>query len=218
MDFFYSIQNEHRNEIEIEKSRFITYLFPVETEMESLNNIEQIKKKHYDATHNVTAFYIRNNSFLKKYSDDGEPSGTAGIPSLQAIVNKNVIDICLVTTRYFGGIKLGAGGLVRAYMESALNALNSANIIKYEKMTNYSLMINYDLFGNIKYYIEQNNLIIDYIDYNEKVNLGIYINSKQKAHINNIINITSGNIEICENYAKYVACKKNKIISKKDII
>ena len=110
------------------KSKFIGYAKPVSTQDEAVEFINSIKSKHWDATHNVYAYVLRENN-TQRYSDDGEPSGTAGVPVLDVILKENVTDVCIVATRYFGGTLLGAGGLVRAYSHTSKIALDAAHII-----------------------------------------------------------------------------------------
>ena len=127
-DTFFTITNSGTDEIVEKKSRFIGYAEPVASEEEALAFIEKIRKKHYDARHTCYAFAIGNENTLLRFSDDGEPSGTAGKPILEVITGNQVVDICIVVTRYFGGTLLGTGGLVRAYTEAAKVALNAAGI------------------------------------------------------------------------------------------
>ena len=118
------------DEIIIEKSRFIGYCAPVSSEEEALEFIEKIKKKHYDATHNVFAYVVGLDNNIQRYNDDGEPSGTAGVPILEVIKKEDLRNVVIVVTRYFGGIKLGTGGLIRAYTKGAKIALDAGIIIK----------------------------------------------------------------------------------------
>ncbi len=115
-------------EITEKKSRFIAYVFPVKTEAQAQEHIAEIRKKHYDARHNVYAYCI-NNGNIARYTDDGEPSGTAGVPVLECIKHRGITDCLVVVTRYFGGILLGTGGLVRAYSSAASEGLNAAAVV-----------------------------------------------------------------------------------------
>jgi len=116
------------HEIIINKSRFIGYAKPVESEEDAIKFIEEIKFKHKDATHNVLAYVIGQNNNIQRYSDDGEPSGTAGIPILEVLKKENLRNVVVVVTRYYGGVKLGTGGLVRAYIKGAKIALEASKI------------------------------------------------------------------------------------------
>ena len=136
-------------EIIIEKSQFIGYAAPAGTEEEALEFIQTIKKKHRDATHNVPAYVIGENNAVQRFSDDGEPSGTAGVPMLEVLKNEDLRDTVLVVTRYFGGIKLGAGGLVRAYTKAAKAALEAAGIVTRVLHQVVQVSIDYTLLGLI---------------------------------------------------------------------
>lgn len=218
MNDFLSILKETSSIIEIEKSKFISYAAPVGTEHEAIDFINEIKKKNYNATHNISAYSLRSKNNLRRYSDDGEPSGTAGMPTLGVIQNKNLIDICIVTTRYFGGIKLGAGGLVRAYAESANICLNFAKVITYEKMTNYILTVSYDLFNSILYLMKTKNILTDDITYMENVSISIYLKESEKNLLTELIDISASTIQIKENTTRYIAYENNKILSVKELI
>ncbi len=217
MKEFYSILNPEECLLEIEKSKFIAYTFPVETEEQATNFINEIKKKHYNATHNVSAFYLRENHGFKKYSDDGEPSGTAGMPSLQAIINKNVIDVCVVITRYFGGIKLGAGGLARAYADATIKGLEKSVIIKYEMMTKFQLSVAYDLLNSVQYFLGKKNVPITDSQYGEQVDLQILLIEEELGFLEELINLTASKIQINELDSIYVARQNDKILSYKEV-
>ena len=118
------------DEIIIEKSTFIGYAKPIKTEEEAIEFINEIKKKHKDATHNVWAYTVGKTMNIQRYSDDGEPQGTAGIPTLEVIKKEDLRDVVVVVTRYFGGVKLGAGGLVRAYTKGAKIGIDAAKVIE----------------------------------------------------------------------------------------
>lgn len=130
------------------KSRFIGYAKPVKTQQEALDFISKIKSKHWDATHNVYAFVLRENN-IRRYSDDGEPSGTAGVPVLDVILKENLVDVCVVATRYFGGTLLGAGGLVRAYSHTSKIALDKANIITVAQCSIMSASVDYSFYDKL---------------------------------------------------------------------
>ncbi len=215
MNEYYSIMNREKSTIEIEKSKFIAYTCPVQTEQEAIDFINEIKKKHYDATHNVSAFHIRKNHFYKKYSDDGEPSGTAGLPSLQVILNKQLIDVCVVISRYFGGIKLGAGGLARAYSEATSKALEQSMIIRYELMSRYQILLSYDLLNSVQYYLNKNEILVSNITYEDQVQLEILLSEKNTRHLENLIELTASKISISMEESLFVAIDNNKIVSEK---
>lgn len=130
------------------KSKFIGYAKPVSTQDEAVEFINSIKSKHWDATHNVYAYVLRENN-TQRYSDDGEPSGTAGVPVLDVILKENVTDVCIVATRYFGGTLLGAGGLVRAYSHTSKIALDAAHIITMANCQIYSVIVDYSFYDRL---------------------------------------------------------------------
>ena len=137
-NFYVTIEHEASAEFEERRSRFIGYAKPVKTVYEALEFIKQKKKENSDATHNVFAYMLEDGR-VARYSDDGEPQGTAGMPVLDTIRKSGADGVCVVVTRYFGGILLGAGGLVRAYAHAAKIAIDAANIITFEKYEVFSL-------------------------------------------------------------------------------
>ena len=157
---YYTVQGYGHTEIEINKSRFISYINRVVTEEEALAFIETIRKRHWDATHNCSAYVIGDNDQHQKSSDDGEPSGTAGKPILEVIKKMNLKDTVVVVTRYFGGIKLGAGGLVRAYGKSAAAGLEAAGIIERQLHTLIAVQIEYSLLGTVENNLRNHHYLI----------------------------------------------------------
>lgn len=167
------LKDEFENTIEIERSEFICYLKKVFSEQEARDYINLIKKLHPDATHHCTAFIIGEHDEIQRSSDDGEPSGTAGVPMLQALKNSHLQDACAVVVRYFGGIKLGAGGLVRAYTRSVAEAVLKAPKVKPIKGKIYSLSFSYDLIGKLDYLLKDCCMILDK-QYEEQVTYTFY--------------------------------------------
>jgi len=145
------------NTIIIEKSKFITSVIPVDTVDDVNIKLKEINKKYYDATHNCYA-YILNNGLIQKCSDDGEPAKTAGFPMLEVLKKNDITDCLVVVTRYFGGIKLGAGGLLRAYSSSVSEAIKLASFIELENYAYYMVRINYPTYSRIESFI--NNFIL----------------------------------------------------------
>lgn len=137
------------------KSRFIGRCFPVETEDEAFAVIADVKKRHWDATHNCYAFIVGENGLTQRFSDDGEPSGTAGMPILDVIKQKGLTNTLIVVTRYFGGILLGAGGLVRAYSKAAASAVDCADMVRVEPTAVMTVEIDYSRYGSLEGYIRQ---------------------------------------------------------------
>lgn len=147
---YYTIAAEASAELEEKKSRFIATVKPVVNEDEAAAFINGLKAKYWNASHNVYAYYICSNNILQKYSDDGEPSGTAGMPVLEAIKKQNVQDAVVVVTRYFGGTLLGAAGLVRAYGKSAGLGIDAAGIIKRQLCMETEIITEYTYLGKIQ--------------------------------------------------------------------
>jgi uncharacterized YigZ family protein len=172
---FRTVYERAEKEIVINKSRFIGHVKPVTSEEEAQAFVEEIKKKHRTATHNVPVYLLGEDHSIQKYSDDGEPSGTAGVPILNMLKNEGITDVAIVITRYFGGVKLGTGGLVRAYTQSAKEALEVAKVIE---MVNYELVqvnLEYNQHGKIQHFLDNNDqyLLKDTL-YTDKVSVLIY--------------------------------------------
>ena len=156
------------------KSKFIANLFYVESQEEANKLIEKTRKKYFDARHNCYAYSIMTeNGVVNKFSDDGEPSGTAGSPMLKILSSQNLSNILVIVTRYFGGILLGTGGLVRAYSQATVEALNNSTIIEKELGIEAILEINYSDLEKLKYYLAQNSINIVNIEYGEIIKLTI---------------------------------------------
>lgn len=149
MDSYITLGQYSAEEYIVKKSRFIGYAKPVKTEQDAVSFIEEIKKKHWDATHNVYAYSIREGS-IKRFSDDGEPQGTAGMPVLNVITQEGITDCVVVVTRYFGGILLGGGGLVRAYSHSAKLAVDAAGVVTLVPWLVLNISCDYNLYGKIE--------------------------------------------------------------------
>lgn len=165
----YRIKEDHEEQMEIKKSRFITYLHRTESEADAKAFLTAIRRLHPDATHHCYAFIIGEHNEIKRSNDDGEPAGTAGVPMLECLDRNHMQDIIAITVRYFGGIKLGAGGLIRAYSKSVSHALSTAQITKKQWMEKYEIRFSYDLIGRIDYYIREHCLEILDKAYDEEV-------------------------------------------------
>lgn len=179
------------NEIIIEKSRFITYLKRVDTIDDATTFINQIKKKHYDANHRCLAFVIDNGQIMRS-SDDGEPSGTAGIPILQCLKNNDITNTICIVVRYFGGIKLGTGGLVRAYSRSTSEALNKSKFVQKTVFKQFEITYDYSFVSPIEKLLMANSVVIN-TSFDIRVTT-IYATNDNL--IDNLNNITKGNIII----------------------
>lgn len=181
----------------INKSRFIGYSLPINSEQEALDFIEEIKTKHRDATHNVYAYVLGEDSNIQRFNDDGEPSGTAGIPVLEVLKKEELRNVVVVVTRYFGGIKLGGGGLIRAYTRGAKIAIDAGIIVDMTLHVGLKLILPYTLYGKIENFLINGNYKTEEVKYEENVELYIYIiKSQLDSFTTDIVNITSGAVEI----------------------
>ena len=169
-----TVKHEANDESIQQKSRFIGYVRPVQTEEEALAFIEEKKKYHWDARHNVYAYVLRDGN-VRRFSDDGEPHGSAGVPVLDMIVKSGVTDVVVVVTRYFGGILLGVGGLVRAYTQSAKLALEAGEIVSVQKCVQCRLVCDYNMYGKISSLIPADGGIIDDTDFSDTVAMNFHI-------------------------------------------
>ena len=165
---YVTLEREASAEFVEKKSVFIGHAKPVKTDEEALLFVNKIKEQYKDATHNVYAYYLRGGA-MARYSDDNEPQGTAGPPVLEVIKKSGCDDCVVVVTRYFGGILLGAGGLVRAYANAAALALDAAHIVTYEEYNVYSLSCDYGEYNKINFELEGADAIIDKCDFSDKV-------------------------------------------------
>lgn len=170
---YFTIEKETSDEFVEKRSRFIGYIKPVSTEEDAVKFIEEIKKKHWDAKHNVYAYLLRNGT--SRFSDDGEPQGTAGMPVLDVIKKSNVEDCVIVVTRYFGGILLGGGGLVRAYSHAASLALKAAGIKEMKPYTKLEVSTDYTLYGKLENLIKNNDGVIESTNFGEAVKTTLLI-------------------------------------------
>ncbi len=199
------------DEVIINKSRFIGYSMPIEKEDDALEFIEKIKKKHRDATHNVYAYAVGKNNNIQRFSDDGEPSGTAGIPALEVIKKEELRNVVVVITRYFGGTKLGAGGLIRAYTKACKIALEAGQIVDMIPHMKIKISIDYTAYGKIENHLINSDYIVDDTVFDEKVNIYIYININEMQNFHkDIMNLTNGDVEIYEVETEYIPIKNKK--------
>lgn len=183
MDFI-TIKEIMQTEITEKKSKFIANLFPIESVEEAEEIIREIKKKYHDARHNCMAYrIIQDNQIIEKSSDDGEPSGTAGAPMLNVLQKNNLANILIIVTRYFGGILLGTGGLVRAYSESLQKAIEKSEKIHKCQGTQMSILGEYSEFDQFKYYCKNNNIFITNVEYGEFIECKIELQDDKKEKL-----------------------------------
>ena len=189
---YVTLRKEASAEFEEKRSVFIGYAKPVKTEAEAMEFVKKIRGKHGDARHNVFA-YTLGGGVTARYSDDGEPQGTAGIPVLDVLRKSGVDDACIVVTRYFGGILLGAGGLVRAYSAAAKMALDAAEIATFEPYTEFSLSCSYPDYQKISAELPRFGALIDDTDFADNVTVKFAIKSEMKDQlIDRICEMTAG--------------------------
>lgn len=196
MESYTTVLNVAEYEYEDRKSVFISTASPVKTEEEALEFIASIKKKYPDARHHVYAYVLRENSIMR-FSDDREPQGTAGMPTLDAIRKRGCTDVAVVTIRYFGGTLLGTGGLVRAYSSAAAGAINEAVIITYDLYTTLKIGVSYSDYQKITSLISTEGFRIAQTKYQDKVIVtGSIQSSLAESFIKKFVEITSGRAEI----------------------
>lgn len=179
-------------EIEIKKSRFICHAKRVTDELQATEFIQTIKKEHWKANHNCVAYLIGDNDEHQRAYDDGEPSGTAGVPMLEVLKKMKLKNVVVVVTRYFGGTKLGAGGLIRAYSKSVSTALQELGIVEKSLQTEIIATISYPDSGKLEYFLNQENYTIKDIAYTEKVIVTFFVSelfiSEIKEELTNLLN------------------------------
>lgn len=178
-------------EFEIKKSKFITHVKHVEDENFAREFIQQIKKKYFDATHNCSAWILDDK---QKSNDDGEPGGTAGNPILETIKKNELNKICIVVTRYFGGIKLGAGGLIRAYSQAATLGISASKIVQMKTFQKISVVIEYNFFATVENFLREQKIKIENISYANDVTINIFIEPENVENfLSEITEMTSAN-------------------------
>lgn len=207
MKEFNTIEENVIEEIVEKKSKFIANLIYVETVKDAENEIKNIKKKYFDARHNCVAYRIaEDDKIIEKSSDDGEPSGTAGAPMLNILQKNNLANVLIVVTRYFGGVLLGTGGLVRAYSECLQKAIENSKKITKSWGEELEVVLEYNCFENFKYYCKNNNIYITNTEYNENIVCRIELDVEKKQKLINDFD------------TKKIILKEVKYLSKKYIV
>ncbi|KIY23903.1 MULTISPECIES: YigZ family protein [Mesobacillus] len=202
---YYTVKGYGEQEIEIQRSRFIAYIQRAETEEAAQAFIQKIKKQNWNATHNCSAYLIGQNDQIQKANDDGEPSGTAGVPILEVLKKKQLKDTVVVITRYFGGIKLGAGGLIRAYGKATSEGLKATGVVERKLMRVMHTIIDYTLLGKVENELRSSVYQIKEIHYLDKVEIETYVAESQTEAFNEwIVEMTNGQCEIHEGMIHYL--------------
>jgi len=187
-----TVLNHAVYEIDEKKSRFIASVKPVSTEDEAIRFINDLKSKYWDATHNVYAYYIGGINIIQRFSDDGEPSGTAGLPVLEVIKRMEVRDLVVVVTRYFGGTLLGASGLIRAYGKSASLGIEAAQIVRRKLCREITVILEYTLLGKVQSLLVSKGFLIKDVIYEQDVKITVFIPEDEvEAFINFITETTN---------------------------
>jgi uncharacterized YigZ family protein len=203
MNSYFTVKKETNTEYEIKRSRFIGYIKPVRTKEEAESFVASVKQKHWDARHNVFAYKIREGNF-KRYSDDGEPQGTAGVPVLDVIEKNELTDVCIVITRYFGGILLGGGGLVRAYSHTASLSVEEAKKIEMSLCSCFTFKCDYSFYGRVNSLMEDNKAVIENSEFLDDVVVKGYIREDLFDTLNaKIVEASAGAYKLTETDKKY---------------
>ncbi|MBA1335972.1 MAG: YigZ family protein [Firmicutes bacterium] len=193
---YFTVKGYGEQEIVIQKSRFIAQVTRASTEEEAQGFIKSIKKKYWDASHNCFAYVIGEHSHIQKANDDGEPGGTAGVPILEVIRKRDLKDTVVVVTRYFGGIKLGAGGLIRAYGRAAAEGIDAAGVVERKLMSIMSIEMDYPWLGKVENELGSSPYMAKETQYLEKVKMYVYVTSGEEARFNDwVANLTNGQAE-----------------------
>ncbi|WP_442636952.1 YigZ family protein [Rossellomorea marisflavi] len=202
---YYTVKGPGENEIVIERSRFIAHVARAETEEEAQAFIADIKKQHWSANHNCSAYMIGENNLIQKANDDGEPSGTAGVPMLEVLKKRDLKDTVVVVTRYFGGIKLGAGGLIRAYGKSTSEGLNATGVVERKLMRIMKTKIDYTWLGKVENEVRSSHYQLKEIYYLDAVEVEVYVEEAAKDGFTSwMIELTNGQGEISEGEVEYL--------------
>ncbi|MDO4912040.1 MAG: YigZ family protein [Lactobacillus sp.] len=212
LENYLTIKENGSAEQVIKKSRFITTISRVKTAEEAQNFIAETSKKYKDATHNTFAYVIGMNNEVVKASDNGEPSGTAGVPELRVLEAEELRNVAVVVTRYFGGIKLGASGLIRAYASSVSQAIQEIGVVKCQVMHEILLSIAYANLSTVEYQLKQSNIIEKSRDFDTEVHLKLLIEPERVEQVkNDFTNLLSGQLtweKLSESYQE-ISVNKN---------
>lgn len=194
---YITVKGFGESEITLSKSRFLTYVNRAETEEEALLFIDKIKKMHPNATHNCSCYLIGENDNIQKANDDGEPSGTAGVPMLEVLKKQGLKDTVVVVTRYFGGIKLGGGGLIRAYGKATTEGIDAAQVVLRKLHHLMKISIDYNWLGKVENEVRGSQYALRDIQYTENVDVFVYVlNDEIPVFTNWMTELTNGQAKI----------------------
>lgn len=201
---YLTIKNAGKHEIIIKRSKFIASLARTSSVEAANEFIAQTKKKYHDATHNTFAYTIGKNDDQVKASDNGEPSGTAGVPELKVLQLMKLKNVTVVVTRYFGGIKLGAGGLIRAYSNSVTQAVENIGVVKRVLQQELNFHVAYNRFDKINHYLKENKIFINNTNYGIDIKISVFIDEdKQESFKKKLINLLAGKVDFTKGEERY---------------
>lgn len=210
---YFTVKGYGESEITLSKSKFLTYVNRAETEQEALDFIDTIKKKHANATHNCSCYMIGAHDNIQKANDDGEPSGTAGVPMLEVLKKQGLQDTVVVVTRYFGGIKLGGGGLIRAYGKATTEGLFAAQVVERKMHYVMKVAVDYNWLGKVENEIRDSHYTLRDISYAEGVELFVFVlQEEEQTFINWITELTNGQGKIAridEQFIEFIRADSN---------
>ena len=202
---YYTVKEYGEHEIIIQKSRFIAQIRRAESESDAQEFIQAIKKKHWNASHNCSAYLIGESDQIQKAHDDGEPSGTAGVPILEVLKKRNLKDTVVVITRYFGGIKLGAGGLIRAYGKATSEGLEAVGIVERKLVQIINVKIDYTWLGKLENELRASEYQIKEIHYLDVVEIEVYVAEQiVQTFMDLMIELTNGQCNFSKGETVYL--------------
>lgn len=205
MESYRTVKQQTSAEFVERRSKFIGYIKPVQTEEEAVAFINEIKTKHWDATHNVYAYSLRAGQ-ARRYSDDGEPQGTAGIPTLDVLQKSDITDVVVVVTRYFGGVLLGGGGLVRAYSHAASLAVEAGGVLQMQQCQLAKLTCDYNQYGKVSSLIPECGGYIDDAIFEETVCVRFHMEQENLNRFEKqLADATCGEVTVCINGKEFFA-------------
>ena len=209
---FKTIKENGQVQEEIKKSRFICHAKRVYSEEEARDFITAVKKEHYKATHNCSAFIVGERSEIKRTNDDGEPSGTAGVPMLGVLENHNLTNVCVVVTRYFGGIKLGAGGLIRAYAGSVALAVKEIGIIEIKEQAGIAIQMSYAQYQEYSNFLREHKLTEIDTNFTDQIDTIIYVDKEEKENIKSaLVEFFNGKVTLTDQGLREVEVPVNLV-------
>ncbi|MBS4223211.1 YigZ family protein [Lederbergia citrea] len=202
---YFTVKEQGEHEIIIQKSRFIAHIERAESEEKAQAFIQEIKKRHWNATHNCSAYLIGEHNQIQKANDDGEPSGTAGVPMLEVLKKRDLKDTVVVVTRYFGGIKLGAGGLIRAYGKSTSEGINAVGVVERKLMAIMHVKADYPWLGKLENELRSSVYQLKDIHYSDQVEIETYVEESQIKNFTDwMTDMTNGQAEISQGETLYL--------------